>query len=277
MHRVLVASLLSHGAAAFADRLMWSANSTGRARRPEVQQRVWATDCQLKMYGGSVRPPPQGAYGGWTFCKFGPERPTVISVGIGGDVSFDAAVAREHGATVFCFDPTISRAQFAAAVGRQNLASPVRDRLTFFPFGLGGQNDVLEFYRSLNPKIRSLSSTPGNVGFDPKPYLRAPILRIHPMLALFRPLQPTVLKIDIEGAEWSLFQESDTEMRNWLATSAVSQIAIEFHDRMLVDTRRRVARRAVVRVLARCGFAKRHQSKSLEEVLFVRTQVVPSC
>ncbi len=80
-----------------------------------------------------------------------------------------------------------------------------------------------------------------------------------------------VLKADIEGAEWSVFNRSDVEMRRWLATSRVSQLMLEFHDRFGGGG----AQRRVVSFLASCGFTKRHE-KRREDTLFVRTRAPTS-
>ena len=113
------------------------------------------------------------------------------------------------------------------------------------PFGLGGVNYVLNFYiqqnRTYTPGA-SLSSTPGLRGYDPRPFVRAPILRMPNLIGLVQPFAPEIVKLDIEGAEWGLFAPEDTEMRRWLAQGSAQQIAIEFHDRFINGATRRTAR-----------------------------------
>lgn len=97
------------------------------------------------------------------------------------------------------------------------------------------------------------------------------------LLTLIEPLQPEIVKVDIEGAEWELFNQTDTQMRDWLAKGPTKQLAIEFHDRFLPKASQHTARQAVVQMLKRCGFHHRHTSPSGEENLFVRAHSVASC
>ena len=237
-------------------------------------QRLLRPDCVVGSYGGRA-----DGYGAWTLCsELLSASTTIVSVGIGSDVSFDLALAHNHGATVHCFDPTIDRQHFERIVAQKMPSPEVRARLTFWPFGLGGTNDVINFYRSKDRRIASLVSTPGVTGYEPKSFLRAPILRMQSLLGLILPHHPEVVKMDIEGAEWALFNQSDVEMRTWLARTSVNQLAIEFHDRFLGrGTRRGAARHHVVQLLQRCGFVKRHTSNNGQEVLFVRIRAVLAC
>lgn len=228
------------------------------------------------MFGGSLN--RNGiTYGGWTLCEPISRGADVLSVGIGGDITFDVKVARKHKANVRCFDPTISQKDFEKMVTRYGASE---GKLRFLPFGLGGINAVLPFYRMQNRTFRgSLTATPNLKGYDKTPYLHAPILRMPNLISLVQPFAPEIVKLDIEGAEWGLFAETDAEMRRWLARGPVRQIAIEFHDRYLPGrAEKRAARHRVVQLLKRCGFHKRHQTpKSGEEVLFVRTRAVGAC
>ena len=139
-------------------------------------------------------------------------RTGVLSVGIGGDISFDLALVRRFGASVRCFDPTISEDDFERLLGNASATAEERARVRFYPFGLAARNSVIPFYRSTNPIVHSLVSEPGLRGYAPAAYLRAPTLRLPQLLSVAGLERVDVLKADIEGAEWSVFNRSDVEV-----------------------------------------------------------------
>jgi hypothetical protein len=249
------------------------------APSPRTARPLMSRNCTTKTVGGTLLR-GRVVYGGWTLCEPISRGADVLSAGIGGDITFDLQLAREHDANVRCFDPTIAQKDFDRLLKRFGAAPEVARRLKFMPFGLGGVNYVLNFYiqqnRTYTPGA-SLSSTPGLRGYDPRPFVRAPILRMPNLIGLVQPFAPEIVKLDIEGAEWGLFAPEDTEMRRWLAQGSAQQIAIEFHDRFINGATRRTARHNVVQMLRQCGFHMRHRSRSAEEVLFVRTRAVEAC
>ena len=232
------------------------------------QRNFLSPTCRVSKVGGRS----SDGYGSWYMCTegLGPGS-GVLSVGIGGDISFDLALVRRFGASVRCFDPTISEADFEQLLGNASATAEERARVRFYPFGLAARNSVIPFYRSTNPIVHSLVSEPGLRGYAPAVYLRAPTLRLPQLLSVAGLERVDVLKADIEGAEWSVFNRSDVEMRRWLATSRVSQLMLEFHDRFGGGG----AQRRVVSFLQSCGFTKRHE-KRREDTLFVRTRAPTS-
>jgi len=230
--------------------------------------------CTLHRYGGTPASQGNATYGGWTLCAdYLNESSHVFSVGIGGDISFDATVVRRHGARVSCFDPTISAAQFRRLANRTVLGAEQRRRLKFYPFGLAAEDDVLAFYHATSNKIASLVTTPGLKGYQTQAWLRAPVLRVQTMQFIARVPYVSVLKMDIEGAEWLMFQRKNRDLREWLRCSPPQQIAIEFHDRFYAREKS-VSRANVKRMLSACGYSQRHVNpRTKEEVLFVRDRV----
>lgn len=227
--------------------------------------------CTLTRYGGKEG--AKNPYGAWTLCSEMLNRDShVFSVGIGSDVSFDAAVIKRHGARVSCFDPTITREVFERIIKRHKLSAAQRSLATFYPFGLSESDDVLAFYHHNSSKIASLVSTTGLPGYLKQPWLRAPVLRVQTLQFLANVSRIDVLKMDVEGAEWMMFRRRNKSLRAWLRCSPPRQIAIEFHDRMF--RLGKVQREQVVKLLEQCGFTLRHQSlPSKEENLFVRDRV----
>jgi FkbM family methyltransferase len=227
--------------------------------------------CTLTRYGGKEG--AKNPYGAWTLCSEILNRDShVFSVGIGSDVSFDAAVIKRHGARVSCFDPTITREAFERIIKRNKLSAAQRSLATFYPFGLSESDDVLAFYHHNSSKIASLVSTTGLPGYLKQPWLRAPVLRVQTLQFIANVSRIDVLKMDVEGAEWMMFRRRNKSLRAWLRCSPPRQIAIEFHDRMF--RLGKVQREQVVKLLDQCGFTLRHQSlPSKEQNLFVRDRV----
>ena len=233
--------------------------------------------CSVNKYGGR-----SDGYGAWHMCSEHMDAANVFSVGIGGDVSFDVTVVRRHrNASVFCFDPTISHSRFDHIVDLHNLSADARARVHFYPFGLGAVDDVLPMYKSKDKRIGSLVSTPGLPGYNEYPYLHAPMLKLLTLQFVAKrspPWRIDVLKVDIEGAEFSVFNNTKMEMKQFLACSPIMQVAIEFHDRMVASKRRsepqekKHDRSDTMDFLRSCGFYLRHSSASHEELLFVRTE-----
>ena len=118
------------------------------------------------------------------------------------DLSFDIDVIQRHGASVVAWDPTINREQFERALLMTNPSASDRRRITFHPFGIAAGDDVLPFYRSLDPRSKSLSSTPNLRGYSTRAYLRAPVMRVETLQAIASAPHVDVLKLDVEGAEF---------------------------------------------------------------------------
>eukprot|EP00966_Prymnesium_polylepis_P202016 4680154-Prymnesium_polylepis.1 len=87
-----------------------------------------SSHCKLARYGGVNR----GTYwyGAWTLCSepLGPLS-VVFSVGIGGDVSFDAAIVKRHGVALSAFDPTITASRFDEILAPHGLSAAQRARV----------------------------------------------------------------------------------------------------------------------------------------------------
>jgi FkbM family methyltransferase len=265
-----------------------------------------APSCRLSTYGGTPNPAggPGNLYGQWTLCTDGLGPSTrVISIGISHDVTFDVSMVRRHGARVFCFDPTINAAQFARAVRHTNASKAERGRLRFWPFGLGHDDEVAEFYRT--PRWRgALSSARTIDGRNGSTYMRLPLLRLQTLLTVARLTRADVVKIDVEGAEWRLFEYGHAAsffaasggLADLLREAPPMQLALEMHADAIpnlptdetahADERRKpgapsALKRAAVRqmhiavtaLMRTCGYTRKHVTTHplLTDVLYTRT------
>lgn len=161
-----------------------------------------ANSCEIVVVGGNKE---NDNYGAWPVCtNLLPPNPLVYSFGIGGDISFDVAMVSDfHARAVFCYDPTIDEESFAT------LSNAKDANLSFSQIGLGASNKVIHFYKSRNPKIGSMVSTPGLKGYHTDPFLTAPVHDIATLAAINGHTWIDLIKLDVEGGEFEVFLQSD--------------------------------------------------------------------
>jgi FkbM family methyltransferase len=156
------------------------------------------------------------AYGGWTFCPDKLDRQALVySVGIGQDISFDLALIRKYGMTIYGFDPTPSS---LAWLERQNLPPQFR----YFPYALATEDREIQLFvpEAGNSSFSILQRNPedGNS-------VTVPARRLTTLMQMLGHAHIDLLKIDIEGAEYDVLEEI-------VASSAsIGQLLIEFHHR----------------------------------------------
>lgn len=136
------------------------------------------------------------SYGGWwvpeSAVKVGA---TVISAGVGEDTTFDEELVA-RGCRVWALDPT-PRA-IAHVERRQNANALPTDRFTLLPLGLWFRDEVLRFYAPSDPShvshsVLNLQRT--------SEWFEADCWSITRLVAEIGISAPTILKLDIEGAE----------------------------------------------------------------------------
>ena len=249
--------------------------STAAQSKPDGGVALLGADCNYERIGGRKKEKDGkqhiDGYGSWTLCTSVLSRDTVVySVGIGGDLSFDIDMIRQYGVTVYAFHPTMTRPQFQVSTAIVNATVEELKRITFFPFGMGGSDDVVPFYR-MKGRASMMSTVPGT-NFEPNPYVRAPIVRLQTMLHMTGHRRVDVLKVDVEGTEYAIF---DDNALGWLSSAPPTQIAIEYHATMFGLSSNRTAggTNAVTNRLARCGYALRWKGTD-DTFLYVRTRDV---
>jgi FkbM family methyltransferase len=163
---------------------------------------------------------PGTHYGGWLIPEhFITPQSVVYLAGAGEDVSFDAAVADQFGCDVHIIDPTPRAATHVAqlktniAAGEKtplaNIATGVypdyrpatAEKLHFHTVGLWNEDTVLKFYAPANPayvshSIVNLQKT--------EHFIEVPVCRLTTLMQQLGHSEIDLLKIDIEGAEYTV-------------------------------------------------------------------------
>lgn len=170
-----------------------------------------------------ARPNPHGTvlerlgsdYGGWIVDSrhLGQESVCYLA-GVGEDTTFDFALINKFGCTVHAFDPTPRAVTYADHVGTDD------PRFRFHPVGLLDENTHVDFYEPADPAHASYSV--GNLQATAKSVL-CPVRRLTTLMGNLGHDRVDLLKLDIEGAEYSVIED--------FVTSGVvpRQLCVEFH------------------------------------------------
>jgi FkbM family methyltransferase len=134
----------------------------------------------------------------------------VYSGGVGKDISFEIALAKEFGAEIFLFDPS--------PTGNKTIKSLILpSEIKFHSVGLAGKDSKISFAAPLNPKEGSYRLGNGNgIEFECRSLSSVLLENKHTAIEL--------LKIDIEGFEYEVIDDILANNLN------IRQITVEFHD-----------------------------------------------
>ena len=152
----------------------------------------------------------------WPLCPEAlVDRPLVYSFGVGEDVSFDLELIRRFDATIHAFDPT---PRSIAWIASQQLPASFH----FHPCGIADRDGVCSFLPPANPAHVSHTMIARE---SASPRLELPVKRIGSFLAELQHSRIDLLKMDIEGAEYTVIDD--------LVASGivVKQLLVEFHHR----------------------------------------------
>ena len=155
------------------------------------------------LSGARVYPVPTlekigSACGGWIVPTKTLSRESICyCVGVGEDITFDLAIIERFGCQVFAYDPTPR-----AALHVQNHATHC-DKYSYARVGLWDKDEVVKFYAPANPKNVSHSAI--NLQ-KTDTYFEAPCKRLRTLLVENGHEQITLLKLDIEGAEYKVVE-----------------------------------------------------------------------
>jgi len=152
-------------------------------------------------------------YGGWAVdLDLIPSGSTVISAGVGEDISFDLGLVNLKNCKVIGIDPTEKARKYVEQNKNENLS--------FLQKALYSQsNEKIRIYESSNPDWVSESITPSHNTVNPSDFYEAQTIGLQELLERHRDI--SVLKMDIEGAEYDVLNSIDK--------LDIPQICVEFH------------------------------------------------
>jgi len=207
----------------------------------ELQSRMVADQLNMKMMGTE--------YGGWAVdLNLIPENSTVISAGVGEDISFDLSLIAEKNCMVIGVDPTDKAGRFV----EQN-SNP---RFRLIQKALFSQSDQkVRIFKSSRDDYVSESLTPTHHTVDPSQFYDAETVALQDLFEMSPNV--SVLKMDVEGAEY--------EVLNSLKVLNVPQICVEFHhhctDFSAEDTRR------CIKHLQEMGYIAAHTKEDADTIV----------
>jgi FkbM family methyltransferase len=178
------------------------------------RSQLWSADRLLRL---GTR------YGGWEIPRESglTQESVCYLAGAGEDISFDCELAARFHCQVRVLDPTPRAVQHFEQLRRavrEGTSFPINnsrtefyhltavdlDRLIFLPVGLAGQDGELKFYMPRNPAHVSCSTV--NLQKTSE-FFTAPCHRLNSLMAQLGDTRLDLLKMDIEGAEYSVIQE----------------------------------------------------------------------
>lgn len=174
----------------------------------------------------------------------------IIDGGIGEDISFDEELLKLKNVNIIAIDPTIKSHIF--------LEKKSNDNILLIKKAIA-RSDIkeVEIFKNTNPNYvsESVYNTHNMTGKDS---YKVETISISELKDKFK---PTLIKIDIEGSEYSVFKEC----------IGVKQICIEFHHHCLshinlVDTKE------VIKYFEKNGYTVIHSTPNNQEVTFLKQE-----
>ena len=161
------------------------------------------------------------AYGGWPIVDGLLSGSSIVySFGVGADVSFDLALIERYGCDVHAFDPTPRSGDW---LRRQSLPGG----FYFHAIGVSDEDGTAEFFAPANSHHVSFSKSPRL--FRRQERIEAEVRKIQTIMQLLGHAQVDLLKMDIEGFEYSVIANllNSTRIRPRL-------ILVEYHHGRLI-------------------------------------------
>jgi FkbM family methyltransferase len=183
-----------------------------------------------------------------------PQHPVVYSAGIGLDVSFDLALIQEYRCEVYAFDPT---PQVRTWLEGQSLPS----QFHFHPVGIANFDGDADFFLPPRPDFISHSMVHAPQYSDQS--IRVPVIRLATAMSRLGHKDMDVLKIDIEGGEYSVLPDLFREQ------IPVQQLCVEFHHRIRSFGIEKT--RPILALLGEQGFDLIHMCPRFEVFTFARS------
>lgn len=194
-------------------------------------------------------------YGGYYLdCSILERDAIIYSLGVGEDISFDLGLIKHYGVSIHAFDPT---PKVKTWLSSQTLPA----QFHFYDVGIAHFDGEAVFY--LPTQQRFVSHSTVRARQFSKDSIRVPMMRLSTAMQRLGHNRIDVLKMDIEGEEYSVLEDLVRER------ISVRQLLIEFHHRFSnVGTGR--TREALAR-LEGYGFKVCHVCPRIQVLTMMRT------
>lgn len=160
-------------------------------------------------------------YGGWVLdVDAVNDGDTIISGGIGTDISFDRAISKLKDVQIIMIDPTEKSHNYLAGSDIKN--PRLKKNMTLIKKAIEAEGTKsIRLYKNTNPNhvSESIINSHPSVGDD---YHDVECISVKELIETYN---PSVLKIDIEGSEYNVINEC----------IGPKQVCIEFHHRCIDD------------------------------------------
>jgi FkbM family methyltransferase len=187
-------------------------------------------------------------YGGWVIDLDSiQDGDTVVSGGVGEDISFDEALLCEKKVNIVFVDPTEKSHRFME--GKMSNHTLLKKAIE--------KDDVesIKIYKNTNPEYvsESISETHDMVGVD---YHEVETISVKKLIDQYN---PSFIKIDIEGSEYNVLEEC----------IGIKQVCVEFHhhcmsDKTFTDTFNMVS------MMKSNGYEVIDDRKNMQEITFLK-------
>ena len=198
-------------------------------------------------------------YGGfYAFQMLINENSIVYSFGIGEDISFDEEIIYRHNCKVYGFDPTPKSINWVKS-------QPTPKNFKFYEYGIGVKDEVVEFYLPQNPNHVSGSIIKhNNINKDEK--IKVELKSLKTILQMLNHKHIDVLKMDIEGAEYSVLESI------LLDKIPIAQILVEFHERFIENGKDKTI--SLIKMMRQNDYEIFGVSETFEEISFINKNVL---
>ena len=191
-------------------------------------------------------------YGGWVVDMDSiQDGDTIISGGVGEDISFDEALLKEKNVKIVFIDPTEKSHRFMEnnlPEGSILLKNAIEKN----------SNDTIKIFKNTNPNYvsESVSQTHDMVGDD---YHEVETIGMKDIIEKYN---PSFIKIDIEGSEYNVLEDC----------SGVKQICVEFHHHCMTDKSFNDTFQLVSK-MKQNGYDIIDNRKNFQEITFLKTNI----
>jgi FkbM family methyltransferase len=192
-------------------------------------------------------------YGGWVIDLDSiQDGDTIISGGVGEDISFDNELLKVRDVKIIFVDPTEKSHKF--------MESNLPDGMVLLKNAIEKEGvDTIKIFKNTNPEYvsESVSRTHSSVGDD---YHEVETISV---VKLKEDYKPSFIKIDIEGSEYNVLEEC----------VGIKQICVEFHhhcmdDKSMSDTYQ------MVEMMKSNGYDVIDARNNLQEITFLKNNII---